>query len=210
MQEKKKEIKMYLLRADERKNKREEEIDMAEKLKRIKRVLEHKGTILDIYSDYMELPDGKIEKWDFVSHRKGAAAVVAVREDGKILMVHQYRNALERMTLELPAGARDSVTEDTSVCAARELEEETGYQCGSLEKLLSLRTTVAFCDEFIDVYLATDLKPGKQHLDEAEDIDVEAYDTEELCAMIYDGTLQDAKTVAGILAYCCKQKHTMG
>lgn len=210
MQEKKKEIKMYLLRADERKNKREEEIDMAEKLKRIKRVLEHKGTILDIYSDYMELPDGKIEKWDFVSHRKGAAAVVAVCEDGKILMVHQYRNALERMTLELPAGARDSVTEDTSVCAARELEEETGYQCGSLERLLSLRTTVAFCDEFIDVYLATDLKPGKQHLDEAEDIDVEAYDPEELCAMIYDGTLQDAKTVAGILAYCCKQKHTMG
>ena len=119
MQEKKKEIKMYLLRADERKNKREEEIDMAEKLKRIKRVLEHKGTILDIYSDYMELPDGKIEKWDFVSHRKGAAAVVAVREDGKILMVHQYRNALERMTLELPAGARDSFTDESSVCAAR-------------------------------------------------------------------------------------------
>ena len=112
--------------------------------------------------------------------------------------------------LPSPAGARDSVTEGTSVCAARELEEETGYQCGSLEKLLSLRTTVAFCDEFIDVYLATDLKPGKQHLDEAEDIDVEAYDPEELCAMIYDGTLQDAKTVAGILAYCCKQKHTMG
>lgn len=182
---------------------------MSERIKRIKRVLEHKGTILDIYSDYMELPDGKVEKWDFVSHRKGAAAVVAVREDGKILMVRQYRNALERMTLELPAGARDSVTEDTKVCAQRELEEETGYQCGTMEFLLSLRTTVAFCDEFIDVYLATDLKPGKQHLDEAEDIAVEAYAPEELCEMIYAGRLQDSKTVAGILAYCNKIKHKL-
>lgn len=175
---------------------------MPQQIKRLKRVLEHKGAILDIYSDYMQLPDGKVEKWDFVSHRKGAAAVVAVREDGKILMVRQYRNALERMTLEIPAGARDSVTEDTRVCAARELEEETGYQCGSLDFLLSLRTTVAFCDEFIDVYLATGLRPGRQHLDEAEDIAVEAYEPEELCRMIYEGKLQDSKTVAGILAYC--------
>lgn len=182
---------------------------MSEQIKRIKRVLEHKGTILDIYSDYMELPDGKVEKWDFVSHRKGAAAVVAVREDGKILLVRQYRNALERMTLELPAGARDSVTEDTKVCAARELEEETGYQCGTMEFLLSLRTTVAFCDEFVDVYLATDLRPGKQHLDDAEDIAVEAYEPEELCEMIYAGKLQDSKTVAGILAYCNRKKHKL-
>ena len=71
---------------------------MSEQIRRVKRVLEHKGTILDIYSDYMELPDGKVEKWDFVSHRKGAAAVVAVSGDGKILLVRQYRNALERMT----------------------------------------------------------------------------------------------------------------
>lgn len=182
---------------------------MAERIKRIKRVLEHKGTILDIYSDYMELPNGKVEKWDFVSHRKGAAAVVAVREDGKILLVRQYRNALERMTLELPAGARDSVTEDTKVCAARELEEETGYQCGTMEFLLSLRTTVAFCDEFVDVYLATDLRPGKQHFDDAEDIEVETYEPEELCEMIYSGKLQDSKTVAGILAYCNRKKHKL-
>ena len=79
-------------------------------LKRVKRVLEHEGTILDIYSDYMELPDGKIEKWDYVEHRKGAAAVVPVLPDGRILMVRQYRNALERFTLEIPAGARDTKT----------------------------------------------------------------------------------------------------
>lgn len=174
---------------------------MSEHAKRMKRELVMKGTILDVYKDTMELPNGKTEEWDFVSHRKGAAAVVAVREDGKLLMVRQYRNALERMTLEIPAGVRDSVTEDTKVCAARELEEETGYRSENLTFLISLRTTVAFCDEFIDVYLARDLVKSAQHLDEGEAIDVEAHDVDELCEMIYVGKIQDSKTVSAILAY---------
>ena len=170
-------------------------------VRRIKRELIRRGAILDIYTDTMELPDEKQEEWDFISHRKGAAAVVPVREDGKILMVRQYRNAIERMTLEIPAGSRDSVTEDTRVCAARELEEETGYKSDDLSLLISLKTTVAFCDEFVDVYLAENLKPGKQHLDEGEFLDVEAYEIDELCEMIYAGKLQDAKTVSALLAY---------
>ena len=96
--------------------------------------------------------------------------------------------------------------EDTGLCAARELEEETGYHSNHIEFLLSLRTTVAFCDEFVDVYLATDLKPGKQHLDDSESIDVEIYTVEELCDMIYTGKIQDSKTVAAILAYSNKIK----
>lgn len=174
---------------------------MDKQVKRIKRELIHSGAILDLYKDTMELPNGKTEEWDFLSHRKGAAAVVPVRDDGKILMVRQYRNAIERMTLEIPAGSRDSVTEDTLVCAARELEEETGYRSDDLTFLISLKTTVAFCDEFIDVYLARHLKPGRQHLDEGEFIDVEAFEIEELCERIYRGEIQDAKTVSGLLAY---------
>ena len=174
---------------------------MEHKIKRLNRELVYQGSIVDVYADEMQLPDGSKEKWDFVSHRKGAAAVVAVREDGKLLLVRQYRNALNRETLEITAGSRDSVNEDTAVCARRELEEETGYQCGSLKKLLELKTTVAFCDEFIDVYLATDLKPGKQHLDAGEDIKIEAYELSELVKMIFEGKIQDSKTVAGILAY---------
>ena len=174
---------------------------MENQIKRVNRELIRRGAILDIYTDTMELPDGKKEEWDFVSHRKGAAAVVPVREDGKILMVRQYRNAIERETLEIPAGSRDSVTEDTRICAARELEEETGYKSDRLTFLISLKTTVAFCDEFIDVYLARELKRGTQHLDEGEFIDVEACEIDELCDMIYEGKLQDAKTVSGLLAY---------
>lgn len=170
-------------------------------IKRKERVLEHKGAILDIYSDYMELPDGKVEKWDYVEHRNGAAAVVPVLPDGRILMVRQYRNALERFTLEIPAGARDSRTEPTIECASRELEEETGYRCDNLEFLLSLRTTVAFCNELVDIYVAENLVPSRQHLDEGEFIDLEPHSLEELCGLIYQGVIQDGKTVAGIMAY---------
>ena len=179
-----------------------------DKIERIDRKLIHKGAILDIYEDTVRLPDGKEEKWDFVSHRMGAACVLAVKEDGKIIMVRQYRNALDRFTLEVPAGKRDSLDEDTSICAARELEEETGYRAGKLEKLLSLKSTVAFCDEFIDVYLATELVSiGEQHLDEGEDIDIEAFDLNKLMDMCYSGELQDAKTVAAIMAYAAKKNH---
>ncbi len=177
-----------------------------EEIKRIKRELVYKGTILDFYEDTMLLPNGKTEIWDFVSHRMGAACVLAVRPDGKILMVRQYRNALERVTLEVPAGKRDDVNEDTRVCAERELLEETGYRAGKIERLLSLKSTVAFCDEMIDVYLATDLeKVGDQKLDESESIDIEAWDLEDLMEMCYSGKLQDAKTVAAIMAYAAKK-----
>ncbi len=167
---------------------------------RLNRELIHKGAIIDYYQDTIKIPNGNIAKWDFIKH-KGAAAVVAVKEDGKLLMVRQYRNALDRETLEIPAGGLNGEEEPTDVAAARELEEETGYAAGKMELLLSLRTTVAFCNEKIDVYVATDLKRSKQHLDEDEYLDVEAYDVEELLQMIYDCKIQDSKTVAAILAY---------
>ncbi|MEE1078728.1 MAG: NUDIX hydrolase [Agathobacter sp.] len=171
------------------------------KVERIKRELVRRGPILDIYEDTMQIDNGKIEKWDFVSHRMGAACVIPVLSDGRILMVRQYRNALERETLEVPAGCRDSLTEDTLICAKRELEEETGYHSENINYLMSLKTTVAFCDEAIDVYMATDLIPGKQHLDESEEINVEAYSLEELQDMIFAGKLQDSKTICAIMGY---------
>ena len=94
--------------------------------------------------------------------------------------------------------------ESVEQAAARELEEETGYVAGNLELLLTLRTTVAFCNEKIDVYLATDLKPGSQHLDEDEFLNAESHDLDELVQMIYDCKIQDGKTVSAILAYKAK------
>lgn len=172
-------------------------------IKRINRELVAKGSIIDYYKDTMQIPNGNIAKWDLIDH-KGAAAVVAVRDDGKILMVSQYRNALERDTLEIPAGGLNSRQEPTSQAAMRELSEETGYTCDHVELLLSIFTTVAFCNEKIDIYYATDLKPGKQHLDEDEYVDVKAYSVEELKQMIHEGKIQDSKTICGILAYADK------
>ncbi|MBO4336907.1 MAG: NUDIX hydrolase [Lachnospiraceae bacterium] len=175
---------------------------MSDIYKRIDRRLVHKGAILDYYEDTMQIPNGKTALWDFIGH-KGAAAVVAVLDDGRLLMVRQYRNALERETVEIPAGGRDGVDEPFINCAHRELEEETGYTCDkdSMEFLISIYTTVAFCNERIDVFVAKDLKKTHQHLDEDEYVDVAAYSVDELVSMIYEGRLQDSKTVASILAY---------
>lgn len=167
---------------------------------RIDRELIHKGVIIDYYQDTMKIPNGTTAKWDFIKH-KGAAAVVAVKDDGRLLMVRQYRNALERETLEIPAGGLNGADEPTDIAAARELEEETGYTAGKMELLISLYTTVAFCNEKIDVYVATDLKKGHQHLDDDEFLNVESHDIEELLQMIYDCKIQDGKTISALLAY---------
>lgn len=177
-----------------------------EEIRRINRELVYKGHIIDMYKDTVEIPNGNVAEWDFIGH-KGAAAVIPVTNDGKIIMVRQYRNALDRYTVEIPAGGLENKDEPMIKCAARELEEETGYRSDNLEFLLSLRTTVAFCNEKIEVFLARDLKKTKQHLDEDEYIDVVSYDVEELVDMIYAGKIEDSKTVAAVLAYYAKYLH---
>lgn len=177
---------------------------MMERMVRKDRILKRQGAIVDIYDDIMVSPEGHVAHWDYIAHRKGASAVLPVRQDGKILLVRQYRNAIERDTLEIPAGSRDSVEEPHEVCAARELEEETGYRAGKLTPLIKVATTVAFCNEIVWVYLAEDLSRGEQHLDEDEFVEVEAYTLSELTQKIFTGEMQDAKTISAILAYCEK------
>lgn len=179
---------------------RKEMDQMSDEIKRVKRELKFKGKIIDFYQDTMEINGDHTVIWDFIKH-KGAAAVVPVTDEGKILMVRQYRNALERYTLEIPAGALDTADEPGITCASRELEEETGYRSENLEWLINLRTTVAFCNEKIEVFVARNLIPSKQHLDEDEFIDLGAYTMEELKEKIYSGEIEDAKTVSALLAY---------
>ena len=176
---------------------------MAEEFKRLSRDLVYKGSIIDYYKDTVQVPNGNVVKWDFIGH-KGAAAIVPVREDGKILMVRQYRNALDRYTLEIPAGGLNGADEPTKTAAARELEEETGYRSEDVDFLISIRTTVAFCNEKIDIYVAHNLIKSHQHLDEDEFINVEAYTVDALMDMVYDTTLQDSKTICTIMTYAHK------
>lgn len=171
-----------------------------EHIKRIERTLVANGSIIDYYQDTILLPDGKTSKWDFIDH-KGAAAVIPVLDDGRIIMVRQYRNALDRYTIEVPAGGLNGREEPMIEAAKRELMEETGFVSDDLELLISIKTTVAFCNEKIDIFVAKNLKPGKQHLDDDEYIEYEAYTVEELCQKIYSYEIQDSKTICAILAY---------
>ncbi|MCC6093610.1 MAG: NUDIX hydrolase [Eubacterium sp.] len=173
------------------------------KLQRLNRRLVYSGSVLDVYKDRMQLPDGKIEEWDFVSHKKGGGAcIVPVLPDERILMVRQYRPVIDRETLELPAGAIDPGDVSAEQTAKRELQEETGYIAKHWTHLLTLKTAAAYCNEYTDVYLAQNLvRKGEQQLDEAEEIRLEALSLTRLHEMIFRGEIQDAKTVAGILAY---------
>lgn len=175
-----------------------------EHIERVNRELKYKGTILSMYADTISVPNGNTAVWDFIEHH-GAAAVVPVMDDGRILLVRQYRNSVDRYTLEIPAGGLNGKDEPTKTAAARELEEETGYASDNLELLVSIVTAIAFCNEVIDVYVAKNLVKTQQHLDEDEYIDVEAYTPEEIAEMIYSGKIQDSKTVAAVMAYINKK-----
>jgi len=169
-------------------------------MKRVNRELKFKGRIVDFYQDTIEIEGNRHSTYDFIDHI-GAAAVVPVTDDGKILMVKQYRNALDQFTLEVPAGALDNRDEPGIECARRELEEETGYRSDHLEWLITIRTTVAFCNERIEIFVARDLIPSCQNLDDNEFIEVKAYSMSELKEKIYIGEIQDSKTISALLAY---------
>ena len=173
-----------------------------ESVVRLKRELRYEGAILKIYEDTV-VANGHEAHWDFI-HHDGAAAVLPVTDDGKILMVRQYRNALDRDTLEIPAGKLDAPDEPKIECAYRELEEETGYRTEQMEYLISLNTTVAFCDEAIDIFVARNLIPSHQHLDEDEFLNVEAYSLKELEDKIFRQEIEDSKTIAALMAYKVK------
>lgn len=180
---------------------------MKYKLERLSRESVCRGRALEYMHDTVCLPDGQVQTWDFIHHRKGGGAcVVPLLPDGRILMIRQWRPAIGRETLELPAGARDAEDEDGSVTATRELEEETGYSCETMERLAVIDTAVAWCDEQTEIYLAKGLKAkGKQKLDEAEEIRVVPCSFSELYEGICSGRIRDAKTVAGLLAYGARQ-----
>ncbi len=171
-----------------------------EKFQILGKKLEHRGRIVDFYTMDLQVPNGNIAHWDYIEH-KGAAAVVPVDDEGRILMVRQYRGAIDDIMLELPAGGRDSVQEDFKICAARELEEETGYRSEHICHLIDLHTAAAYTSELISIYYAENLIPSKQHLDENEFVNVEKYTIEEIEKMIYSCEITDSKTIAGVLAY---------
>ena len=156
------------------------------------------GKILHVERWQVTCPNGRSATREIVVH-KGAAAVVPVYPDGTTLLVRQHRVAVDRITLEIPAGKLDSVSEDPLDCAVRELEEETGLRAGRMTLLTSLLTTPGFCTEKIAIYLAQGLSQGETHPDEDEFLGLVRLPLSEAVAMVMRGELRDGKTICGLL-----------
>ena len=157
-----------------------------------------KGRILHVERWQVTCPNGHAAPREIVVHN-GAAAVVPVYEDGTTLLVRQHRVAVDRVTLEIPAGKLDSAGEDPRECAVRELREETGLSAGRMTLLTDLLTTPGFCTEKIAVYLAQDLSQGETSPDEDEFLGLVRMPLEEAVAMVMRGEIRDGKTICGLL-----------
>jgi ADP-ribose pyrophosphatase len=154
------------------------------------------GRIVRLNLETVTLPNGHVVELEVIRH-PGAAAVVALRPDGQVLLVRQFRHAAGGYLLEIPAGKLDA-GEDPRACALRELEEETGHRAGRLDLLLSMCTTPGFTDEVIHLYRATELTAGTQALGADEVLDVVAMPLAEALIAIRTGAVRDAKTIVGL------------
>ena len=180
----------------------ERESDLVEKL--VDRQVVRKSNYMEVVADTIETSDGQKRKRDVVLH-PGAVAVVAVRPDGRIVLVRQYRHAAGTVLLELPAGTLDRLDdgsiEDPAVAGPRELSEETGYVATTWRRLGGFFTAPGFASEHMTLYLATDLTPDPNHSgpDPDERLLVEALALPELLARIANDEIHDAKTLIGVL-----------
>ncbi len=156
-----------------------------------------KGRIFDVSRLSVKLPDGRSALRDVVRH-PGAVAIVALTDDGRICLVRQFRPALGRVTVEVPAGKLDA-GEDPLACAHRELLEETGMRADAMAFLTTVATSVGFCDELIHIYMATGLTFAHSNPDADEFINVDLVPLPELIDAVLDGKIEDVKTVVGAL-----------
>jgi len=156
------------------------------------------GKVISLHLQDVELPNGKHSKREIIKH-PGAVAILAITDDKKIVMVEQYRKALERTIVEIPAGKLEK-GEEPAVCARRELEEETGYECTELELLTSFYTSPGFADEIVHVFLAKGLtkKENSASLDEDEFVNLEELTLVESLQYIKEQKIYDAKTIFAV------------
>ncbi len=151
------------------------------------------GIFLKMKRDTVSLPDGQYAVREYLEH-PGAVAILAVLDDGRILLERQYRYPIAQAVIEIPAGKLNT-GEDPLLCAQRELQEETGYTAKHWSKIRRIHPVISYSTEFIDIYLAEGLSPGPARLDEEEFLDVFAAPLEELLHWVEMGKITDVKTI---------------
>lgn len=150
------------------------------------------GIFLNMKRDQVSLPDGNQAVREYLTH-PGAVAILAILDDGRVLMERQYRYPIAKACIEIPAGKLE-VGEDRLLCAQRELEEETGYSASQWSFIRRIHPVISYSTEFIDIYLAEGLVSGKSHLDDEEFLDVFAAPLEQLLEWVEQGEITDVKT----------------
>lgn len=154
------------------------------------------GKVVTLNVERVQLPNGITVDLETIRH-PGAAAVVPVKEDGRVVLIRQFRHAAGGFIYEIPAGKLNP-GEDPLDCASRELEEEVGYRAAAFALLSSIFTAPGFADEIIHIYQATGLTKGRQQLERDEVLDVVEMPLHDAVKKIEDGTIRDAKTIVGL------------
>jgi ADP-ribose pyrophosphatase len=163
----------------------------------------YRGRAVHFMADTVRLPTGVLAVREYMDH-PGAVAVVPVLNGGSsnptLLLVQQYRYPVRELTMELPAG-KLSRGENPAACVRRELEEETGFRPGRIQKLVSYWPTPAFANEIIHIFVARNLRPGRFHPDEDELIRPVKMTLRDALRRIQRGLIKDSKTLVGLLAF---------
>ena len=161
------------------------------------------GRILNLRIDTVELENQKYAKREIVEH-KGASAVIAINDKDELLLVKQYRKAVEEFLYELPAGLIN-VAEEPLECALRELREETGYEAQTIKKVFEFYSSPGFSNEKIHLFMAENLNFISTKFDEDEFIEISSFSREEAKKMIDSGRITDSKTLIGLLYWLNNQ-----
>ncbi len=157
----------------------------------------YKGRVVEVRLDRIKTAGGFEATREVVVH-PGSVALVAEDRDGRILLVRQYRHPVRQTTLELPAGTRED-REPALDCAHRELREETGYRANRIERLAGFYPAPGFCNEYLDIFWATDLAADALSKEPDEEIAVERLTLAQCLEAVDQGVISDAKSIIGIL-----------
>jgi len=159
----------------------------------------YEGLAVNLRVDTVRRADGRETTRDVVEHHP-AVVVVALDEAARILLVRQYRYAVDKVLLELPAGGIDpGETPEQAVC--REMQEETGYLPRKVISLGGFYSAPGFCTEYLHLFLVSDLVPGRLQAEDTDEISLVRMHIEDIMPLVRSGAIQDAKTMAGLLAF---------